>query len=275
MIPHLHEPVHIPHSQIAEALGHSVSSPEDLASHTVVAAWPGLDRYTLDGEQWTWTARQWAEHLQDPYLEHPFAASPNGDRHAILHLEVDLHPDDRALTRHWWSEIAHRLARTATIELPGKESLSCRWVAFQALPGRLDLIANLITLDGAWHSLPDDVVERLEAEARLIEQDLGLTPSRAARPAPTSTALLASVLAQLADEHTGPLAAVRGLIEHTARQTAHQAGAADTATAHSLLLLARRVYAIQEDLGRTATRLAKPTAVVEPPAARRAAHRSP
>ncbi|MGC5412751.1 relaxase/mobilization nuclease, partial [Streptomyces sp. DT225] len=94
---------------------------------------------------------------------------------------------------------------------------------------RLDLIANLITHDGSWHSLPDDVLEHLDAEARLIEHDLGLTPSRAARrPAPSPTALLASVLAQLADEHTGPLVAVRGLIEHTAHRTAHQPDAADT-----------------------------------------------
>ncbi|MGW2137687.1 relaxase/mobilization nuclease [Streptomyces sp. NPDC001773] len=277
MIPRLHERTHAPHEPLAEALGRPVSPNEGLTEHTVVAHWPGLDYFTLDDEQKIWTSAQWAEHLEDPYLEHPFAASPDDDRHAILHLDVRLHPDDRQLTGPEWAETAHRLARAAGVEIPGKEH-GCRWIAVQAQPQRLDLIANLIHLDGAWHAPPTDILRRLSDEARRVEQDLhlfrvrtGPTTRPALRTALTASAQLASVLTQLADEQAGPLAAVRGLIEHTARQP----GAAGTDTAHRLELLARRLYAIQQDLDTTAAHLVQPRIAATPPTTRRTTHRSP
>ena len=281
MIPRLHERTHTPHDPLAEALGRPVSPNEGLTKYTVVAHWPGLDYFTLDDDQKTWTSVQWAEHLEDPYLEHPFAASPDDDRRAILHIDVRLHPDDRELTGPEWAETAHRLARVAGIEIPGKEH-GCRWIAVQAQPGRLDLIANLIHLDGAWHASPTDILRRLSDEARRIERDLHLLPVRtgsAARPAirtaPTASAQFASVLAQLADEQAGPLATVRGLVEHTAHRIARQPGAAGTDTAHRLELIARRLHAVQQDLDSTAAQLVQPRVAAVPPAARRTAHRSP
>ncbi|QFQ97388.1 relaxase/mobilization nuclease [Streptomyces phaeolivaceus] len=281
MIPRLHERTHTPHDPLAEALGRPVSPNEGLTQYTVVAHWPGLDYFTLDDEQKTWTSVQWAEHLEDPYLEHPFAASPDDDRRAILHLDVRLHPDGRELTGPEWAETAHRLARVAGIEIPGKEH-GCRWIAVQAQPGRLDLIANLIHLDGAWHASPTDILRRLSDEARRIERDRHLLPVRtgsAARPAirtaPTASAQFASVLAQLADEQAGPLATVRGLVEHTAHRIARQPGAAGTDTAHRLELIARRLHAIQQDLDSTAAQLVQPRVAAVPPAARHTTHRSP
>lgn len=281
MIPRLHERTHTAHDPLAEALGRPVSPNEGLTEYTVVVHWPGLDYFTLDDEQKLWTSRQWAEHLEDPYLEHPFAASPDDDRRAILHLDVRLHPDDRELTGPEWAEAAHRLARAAGIEIPGKEH-GCRWIAVQAQPGRLDLIANLIHLDGAWHAPPADILRRLADEARRIEQDLHLIPVRtgptarpAIRPAPTASAQLASVLTQLADEQVGPLATVRGLVEHTAHRIARQPGAASTDAAHRLELIARRLHAIQQDLDNTAARLVQTRVAAVPPAARHTAHRSP
>lgn len=278
MIPHLHERAHRPHDLLEAALGRPVSRNEGLTEYTVVAHWPGLDDTTLGNEDRSWTSVEWAQHLDDPLLNHPFPATPPDGR-AFFHVEVRLAPHDRELALQEWGEVAHRLARAAGIEVPGKEQ-GARWIAVQAQPGRLDLIANLIHIDGAWHAPPGNVARRLADEARRIEQDLNLTPSRAtpasrpaARTAPTASAQLAAVLTQLADEHVGPLAAVRGLIEHTAHRTAHQPGAAGTA--HSLLLLARRVYAVQEDLHRAAAGLAQSPVAVEPPAARRSAHRSP
>ncbi|MFI1677405.1 relaxase/mobilization nuclease [Streptomyces sp. NPDC020607] len=281
MIPRLHERTHTPHDSLEEALGRPVSPNEGLTECTVVAHWPGLDYYTLDDEQKIWTSVEWAEHLEDPYLEHPFAVSPDDDRRAILHLSVRLHPDDRQLTGPEWAETAHRLARASGIEVPGKEH-GCRWIAIQAQPQRLDLIANLIHLDGAWHTAPTDILRRLSDEARRIEQDLhlfrvrtGPTARPAIRTAPTASAQLASVLTQLADEQAGPLAAVRGLVEHTAHRLARQPGAAGTDTAHRLELIARRLHAIQQDLDTTAIHMVQPRVAAVPRAARNTAHRSP
>lgn len=282
MIPRLHARTHSPRDPLAEALGRSLSANEGLTEYTIVAHWPGLDYYTPDDEQRTWTSVQWAEHLEDPYLEHPLAASADDDRRAILHLDIRLHPDDRELTGPEWAETAHRFARAAGIEIPGDAEHGWRWIAVQAQPGRLDLIANLIHLDCTWRTPPADILRRLADEARRIEQDLNLNPERtgptarpAVRTAPTASAQLASVLAQLADEQAGPLAAVRGLVEHTAHRIARLPGAAGTGTAHHLELIARRLHAILQDLDTTAAHLVQPRITAAPPVARHTAHRTP
>lgn len=269
MICRVHQRSHAPRFRLAEALGRPVSPDEALTEHTVVAHWSGLDACTPDDEQTLWRSTQWAEHLEDPYLEHPFAVSPDNDRLAILHIDVRLHPDDRELTGPEWSETAHRLARVVGVEVPGEDG-GCRWIAVQAQPGRLDLIANLIRLDGAWQPQPADLPQRLADEARRIEHDLRLTrvpvaPQQSAtvRAAPTAAAQFAAVLTQLADEQDGPLAAVRALVEHTAHRIARQPGAERPGTAHRLEWIARRLYGIQQDLDATATTLrqaAGPTA---------------
>jgi hypothetical protein len=284
VIAHLNEPSAAPHGPLGEALGRAVSTVEVLTKDTVVAYWPTLDAYAGDGETATWTAAQWAEHLEDPLLEHPFAAGPAGDRMAVVHLEVRLHPDDRRPRGAEWAEVAYRLARAAGFENPG-DTAGCRWIAVQAQPGRLDLIANLIRLDGTWQHLPTSAPERLAAEARRVEQDLHLTaPSPAPRrqrptaSVPDASTQLAGVLTQLVDERSGPLAAVRALVEHTAHRVALQPGSGPD-TGHRLELIARRLHAIQQDLDATATRMtARPDrapAVPAVPAARAAGGRSP
>lgn len=285
MIPRLHERAHSPRDPLAEALGRPVSPDEGLTEYTVVAHWPGLDCYTLDDEQKIWTSVEWAEHLEDPYLEHPFAASPQEDRHAVFHLSVRLHPDDRVLTGPEWAEVAHRLARTAGIEVPGDER-GCRWIAVQAQPGRLDLLANLIRLDGTWATQRGDALRRLSEESRRIEQDLRLTPvptasrpQTAARLVPVASTQLAVLLTQLADERSGPLATVRGLVEHTAHRIARQPGASGAGTAHRLELIARRLHSVQQELDTAAAHLSATArsraAAALPAAARHPVHRSP
>ncbi|WP_031190022.1 MULTISPECIES: hypothetical protein [Streptomyces] len=285
MIPRINERNHTPFDPLSEALGHAVPIEGGLTEHAVVAYWPGLDSYTLDDEQATWTATQWAEHLEDPLLEHPFAASPNGDRRAIFHLDARLHPDDRDLPGAEWAEAAHRLARAAGIETPGDHN-GCHWIAVHGKPGRLDVIANLVRLDGTWQRQPANLTRRLSEEARRIEADLHLTPAPSAssqrgstRAVPSPSVQFAAVLAQLADEQDGALATVRGLVEHTAHRLADQPGAASAETAHRLELIARRLYGIQHDLHTTATRLNGPprphTTVPRPPTATAATRRSP
>ncbi|MFC5253041.1 relaxase/mobilization nuclease [Streptomyces nigrescens] len=275
MITRVNEPTHTPHDPLSEALGYAVPIAGGLTEHAVVAYWPGLDSYLLDDEQATWTAKQWAEHLEDPLLEHPSAASPQDDRRAIFHLDARLHPDDRELSRAEWAEAAHRLARAAGIETPG-DTNDCHWIAVQGKHGRLDLIANLIRLDGTWQRQPTDLLRRLSDEARLIEADLRLIPPRAtsqrqgsAQETPTASSQFGRVLAPLAHEQDGLLVAVRGLVEQTAHRIAHQSGAAGADTAHRLELIAHRLYGIQQDLQAVATHLNTPpprTAIPAPPA---------
>ncbi|MER6127541.1 hypothetical protein ABT173_34150 [Streptomyces sp. NPDC001795] len=105
------------------------------------------------------------------------------------------------------------------------------------------------------------LLRRLASEARRIGQDLHLTTitsapddRQGARAVPTVSAQLATVLAQLADERSGPLATVRGLIEHTAYRASLQP-CTGRDTAHQLELIARRLYGIQQDLEDAAARL--------------------
>ncbi|MER6566966.1 relaxase/mobilization nuclease [Streptomyces sp. NPDC001093] len=237
-----------------------MTAEEDLSEHTVVAYWAGLE-WSAQGDQRSgWSAVQWAEHLEEPVFRHPFAAGPRGNGRAITHIDVRLHPDDRELNGAEWAEVAHRLARAAGIQNPG-ELTGCRWIAVHAQSGRLDLIANLIREDGTWQHQPADLLRRLASEARHIEQDLHLTAitpapddRHVARAVPTASAQLATVLAHLADEQSGPLAAVRGLIEHTAHR-ASLLPCTGPDTAHQLELIARRLYGIQQDLDDAVARL--------------------
>ncbi|MFC6512055.1 hypothetical protein ACFQFR_03290 [Streptomyces goshikiensis] len=141
MIPRVHQRGRSTTDALAEALGRPVSSREGLTDHTVVAHWSGLELYIL--EERTWTVPEWAAHLDDPLHEQPFATSPEGDHRAIFHAEILLHHADRELVQAEWAEVSHRLARAAGIATPGDDH-GCRWIAVQAQPGRLDLLANLI-----------------------------------------------------------------------------------------------------------------------------------
>ncbi|MET8683701.1 hypothetical protein ABZV77_05750 [Streptomyces sp. NPDC004732] len=283
---------------LAEALGRPVSGREALTDHTVVAHWNNLDVYTPLDEGQSWTTAEFAEHLSDPNWRHPVAVSPQGDHRAIWHADVRLHPDDRALTRPEWTEIAHRIARVAGIQHPGDEH-GCRWIAVQAQPGRLDLIANLIRPDDTWTAQPHRLPVLLAAESRRIEAELGLIsprtgpdphqPVQQARflgrrvedaAAADAASQFAVLLRRLAEERTGPLATVRGLIEHAAHRLEELPDAHSRDNAHQLEMVARRLYGIQQSLDSLAATLpttarpplAGPTFPVPTPTAPAPAH---
>ncbi|MFC9485989.1 relaxase/mobilization nuclease [Streptomyces hydrogenans] len=251
-----------------DVLGTPLPYEEKLAAGSIAAYWPGLDAFTAAGEPRSWTVLDWAEHLNDPLYEEPFAASPAGDRRAVVHLAVRLAPEDRALTGQEWSEVAHRIARAAGIEVPGDDQ-GCRWVALQVRPRRLDLIASLIRLDGAWHQQPPGVPRRLAAEARHLENDLGLlTPGSLATP-PRSITPLSDVAA--------PLAGARSVIELHAQLLAGHPQPPRREAGHRLEWLARRLLDIQNDLTTTADDLRRPSTAPPPvpgPPARPAAART-
>ncbi|MFE5934215.1 relaxase/mobilization nuclease [Streptomyces sp. NPDC056470] len=253
---------------LSAALGRPVSDREGLTEHTVVAHWPGLDLYTLNDEQKIWTSAEWAEHLDDPTLEAPFAASPQGDRRSIFHADVRLHPDDRELTGPEWAEVAHRLARAAGLQIPGSDHEG-RWIAVQAQPGRLDLLANLIRADGTWTTLRR--AADMSAECRRVESDLGLRssapgpgpgrtvgshlPAPGLAPSISPATQLAGLLSELADEAAGPLATVRGLVEYAARRLGSLPQAHGPDSGRTLELVAVRLHDVQTDLDVIATRL--------------------
>ncbi|MFC9582056.1 relaxase/mobilization nuclease [Streptomyces yangpuensis] len=161
---------------LTEALGREISLAEGLTTEpggTVVAHSNRLDHSDEDD---TWSSATWADHLADPSLEHPLASGPDGDRRAILHVTAHMHPLDRELNHAEWSEIGYRIARVAGITPPGDDQ-ACQWIAVQAQPGRLDVIANLIRLDGTWSAQPRRLLQTLVAEARNIEADLLLHSS--------------------------------------------------------------------------------------------------
>ncbi|MFD5583266.1 hypothetical protein [Streptomyces sp. NPDC057413] len=158
-------------------------------------------------------------------------------------------------------------------------------------PGRASTLARARTQATRGTSFPfwpvrlaADLLRRLASEARRIEQDLRLTTvtsasddRQVARVVPTASAQLATVLAQLTDERSGPLATVRGLIEHTAYRASLQPCTGPD-TAHELELIARRIYGIQQDLDDTAaltTRSKRSTAAQVVPAARACVRHSP
>ncbi|MGW7303985.1 relaxase/mobilization nuclease [Streptomyces sp. NPDC054835] len=271
MIIHLHRRRPDAAEALAEALDRPLSADEGLTTDpdgTVVAYWDQLDRYT--NEDRYWTTPEWAAHLSDPLREHPFVSAPDGSRSAILHLYVRLHPMDRELSPAEWSEIGNRLARTAGLAPPGDE-WACRWIAVRDKPDRMDLIGNLIRLDGTWAVTPRRLSEALQEETRRIEADLLLRPGHPATPvkasaaarsaaalprAVTATSSLAGILNQLSAEQAGPVAAVRQLIEQVGRQAAALPGHETAAAGRDLFWAARRLHGVQEQLGEIAARLA-------------------
>ncbi|MFE5298118.1 relaxase/mobilization nuclease [Streptomyces sp. NPDC056632] len=249
---------------LSEALGRSLSVKERFTGATLVAWWPGLEAYA-GPEPSYWTTPEWAEHLDEPLLGRPGAENAEEDRRAIFRIDVRLAPGDRELTRPEWSEIAYRFARAAGIAVPGDEQ-DCRWIAVQAQPGRLDLIANLVRHDGSWRPLPSGLLGRLAGEARRLEGDLGLiSPQRPATPGVTGAVERAAMLlTQVGDETSGPLAGARDVVEHLAQRLVGHPQAHVREAAHRLEWTARRLRDLQQDLTTTATALSRPPAASPP-----------
>ncbi|MGW2858233.1 relaxase/mobilization nuclease [Streptomyces sp. NPDC001205] len=274
MIPYVNEAEFFPSIPLSRALDRPVAE-QDVLGDLVVAS-PPLPSRIAGGRPAEWMFADWEEYLLAPRTFHPYAAGPNANDPEIFHMAVRLHPADRALHPPEWAEVAQRLTRIAGLA-PAGDEYACRWVALQARPGRLDVIANLIREDGAWARQPYPLARTLMEECRSIEADLGLVPAHphggrpvsvqlpAQRPVlprtvaeqspPVVAAQLATVMCQLADETNGPIATVRGLVEQAAHRLQELPHAYGPAAAHQLELIARRLYGIQHDLEATAADL--------------------
>ncbi|MEW2526531.1 relaxase/mobilization nuclease domain-containing protein [Streptomyces sp. NPDC047071] len=89
----------------------------------------------------------------------------------VWHCSVRAAPDDPIMTDEQWADIARRMVAATGID-PG-DGAGCRWAAVRHADDHIHVIATLVREDGR---RPDHhrSGKRAQAEARLIEADLGL-----------------------------------------------------------------------------------------------------
>ncbi|OAR25082.1 hypothetical protein A8W25_28490 [Streptomyces sp. ERV7] len=211
---------------------------------------------------------RWAEHLSQAV-----SLSPARDTACFLHLSVRLHPEDRRLTEAEWSEIAHRLARTAGLA-PRADGGPCRWIAVRRQRDRLHLIAGLIREDGSLPRTSRRLSHELAQQARIMETEFGLVPARPpagrqeqviADPLVTAEetpAQIAEKIRQLTDETDGTLAEAWRLAEQAAHRLAERPEIYALRTARQMKWAARRLYGLLQGLDAAAEDLANPPALL-------------
>ncbi|MFD5765406.1 mobilization protein [Streptomyces sp. NPDC127049] len=90
----------------------------------------------------------------------------------VWHLSVRNGPTDRILSDEEWGDVARRMVAAAGIDDPD-QGAGCRWVAVRHADDHIHILATLAREDGYRPDLDRDAV-RVQAEARLLEQELGL-----------------------------------------------------------------------------------------------------
>ncbi|MEV7242742.1 relaxase/mobilization nuclease domain-containing protein [Streptomyces sp. NPDC093248] len=107
-------------------------------------------------------------------LDQPVMALAKHARPAkhVWHTSVRADPGDRILSDEEWADIARRIVAATGID-PGDGQPGCRWAAVRHAEDHIHIVATLVTEDG---HRPDDFRSgaRAQAEARLIEKELGL-----------------------------------------------------------------------------------------------------
>ncbi|MEU8649731.1 relaxase/mobilization nuclease domain-containing protein [Streptomyces sp. NPDC048737] len=107
-------------------------------------------------------------------LDQPMMALAKHARPAkhVWHTSVRADTGDRILTDEEWAGIARRIVAATGID-PGEGQSGCRWAAVRHADDHIHIVATLVTEDG---HRPDDFRSgaRAQAEARLIEKELGL-----------------------------------------------------------------------------------------------------
>ncbi|AJF67752.1 relaxase/mobilization nuclease domain-containing protein [Streptomyces vietnamensis] len=107
-------------------------------------------------------------------LDQPVQALPEHARPAkhVWHTSVRTAPGDRMLSDEEWAEVARRIVAATGID-PGEGQPGCRWAAVRHADDHIHIVATLVCEDG---TRPDDFRsgKRAQAEARLIEKELGL-----------------------------------------------------------------------------------------------------
>ncbi|NEA55346.1 relaxase/mobilization nuclease domain-containing protein [Streptomyces sp. SID13666] len=120
------------------------------------------------GRDTTVTKKDLQELLDQPL--HLLAADQRPDKH-VWHCSVRAAPDDPILTDEQWADIARRIVAATGID--PHDGAGCRWAAVRHADDHIHIIATLVREDGR---RPDHhrSGKRAQAEARLIEKELGL-----------------------------------------------------------------------------------------------------
>ncbi|WP_327416382.1 relaxase/mobilization nuclease domain-containing protein [Streptomyces sp. NBC_01233] len=107
-------------------------------------------------------------------LDQPLANLHENERPTkhVWHLSVRNAPTDRTLSDQEWGDVARRMVAAAGIDDPEQGS-GCRWVAVRHADDHIHILATLVREDGYRPDLDFDAV-RVQAEARLLEKELGL-----------------------------------------------------------------------------------------------------
>ncbi|WP_198358351.1 relaxase/mobilization nuclease domain-containing protein [Streptomyces fildesensis] len=120
------------------------------------------------GRDATVTKKDLQELLDQPL--HLLPADQRPDKH-VWHCSVRAAPDDPILTDEQWADIARRIVAATGID--PHDGAGCRWAAVRHADDHIHIVATLVREDGR---RPDHhrSGKRAQAEARLIEKELGL-----------------------------------------------------------------------------------------------------
>ncbi|MFF4767403.1 relaxase/mobilization nuclease domain-containing protein [Streptomyces sp. NPDC001255] len=137
------------------------TDPHLVASFDGMSPDPGRDPHA--------TLKDLQQLLDQPVMALAKHARP---RKHVWHTSVRADPRDRTLSDEEWAGIARRIVAATGID-PGEGEPGCRWAAVRHADDHIHIVATLVTEDG---HRPDDHRSgtRAQAEARLIEKELGL-----------------------------------------------------------------------------------------------------
>ncbi|MFF9040483.1 relaxase/mobilization nuclease domain-containing protein [Streptomyces sp. NPDC014892] len=146
---------------------YATSQYEDHSDPHLVASFDGMS--PDPGRDPNATLQDLAQLLDQPVMALAEHARPV--KH-VWHTSVRADPGDRILSDEEWGEIARRIVAATGID-PGGGLSGCRWAAVRHADDHIHIVATLVTEDG---HRPDDFRSgaRAQAEARLIEKELGL-----------------------------------------------------------------------------------------------------
>lgn len=138
---------------------------EHLDPHLVAS----FDGMSPDPGRDTTVTKKDLQQLLDQPLQ-LLAADQRPDKH-VWHCSVRAAPDDPILTDEQWADIARRIVAATGID--PHDGAGCRWAAVRHADDHIHVVATLLREDGR---RPDHhrSGKRAQAEARLIEQELGL-----------------------------------------------------------------------------------------------------